>query len=186
MSKKGILPVLIVPTVLLLIPLAGNTFIEGWDWNPGSFVFAWLMMAGVCFVYLFVTQRAGSIAYRIATGIALLAGFMIVWGNLAVGFIGSEDNPANLMYGGVLAVAAVGAALARFEALGMARAMFAAAAAQFLVPVIALLVWPSDFNPGVLPVIGLNLLFVGMFAGSGLLFWRAVRSRGERGAVTVA
>jgi len=182
MSKKGLLAVLIVPTVLLLIPLAGNLFVEGWDWDPGSFVLAWLMMAGVGFVYVFVTRRAGSVAYRVATGIALLAGFMIIWGNLAIGFIGSEDNPANLMYGGVLAVAAIGAAIARFEAPGMARAIFAAAAAQFLVPVIALAVWPSDFGPGVVPVFGQNFFFVLMFTGSALLFRQAARSRDERGA----
>lgn len=42
--------------------------------------------------------------------------------NGAVGIVGSEDNPANLMYGGVLAVGIVGAVIARFRAEGMARA----------------------------------------------------------------
>jgi hypothetical protein len=45
--------------------------------------------------------------------------------NLAVGIIGSEDNPANLMYGGVLAVGIIGAIIARFEPHGMARALVA-------------------------------------------------------------
>ena len=77
MKKKSILAGLIVPTVLLLIPLAGNVFVEGWNWDPGSFVFAWVMMVGVGLAYRLVTRKAGSIAYRAATGIALLAGFMI-------------------------------------------------------------------------------------------------------------
>ena len=186
MNKKSIFAVLVVPTVLLVIPLAGNMFVDGWDWNAGSFLFAWVMMAGVGFAYLFVTMRAGSIAYRIATGIALAAGFMILWGNLAVGFIGSEDNPANLLYGAVLAITAVGAAIARFEAPGMAMAMFAAATAQFLVPVVALIARPSDFDPGVVPVFGLNFFFVLMFVGAGLLYRHAARTHGETGGQAAA
>lgn len=181
MSKKSILAVLIVPTVLLLIPLVGNMFVEGWDWSAGDFVFAWAMMAGVGFAYLFVTSRTGSVAYRIATGIALLAGFMIVWGNMAVGFIGSEDNPANLLYLGVLAIGAIGALIARFAPSGMATAMLAAATALFLVPLVALLVRPGDFEPGVAKVFGLNFFFVLMFAGAALLYRRAARKGNEHG-----
>ncbi len=51
-------------------------------------------------------------AYRFAVGVALAAAFLLVWMNLAVGLIGSEDNPANLMYFGVLAVGFIGAIIA--------------------------------------------------------------------------
>ena len=98
---------------------------------------------------------------------------VILWVNAAVGLIGSEDNPANLMYGGVLAVGAIGAAIARFTPLGMARALFATAFAQFLVPVVALIIWRPDFSPGVVQVFGLNFFFVLLFAGSALLFRHA-------------
>lgn len=186
MNNRSLLPVFLVPTVLLLIPLAGNMFVDGWDWEPGSFVFAWAMMTGVGLAYRLATRKTGSTAYRIATGIALLAGFMIVWGNLAVGFIGSEDNPANLMYGAALAVAAIGAAIARFEASGVSRAMFATALAVFLVPVAALVVRHGDFDPGIAQVFGLNFIFVLMFAGSALLFRQAGRKRGGIGAQAAA
>jgi hypothetical protein len=53
-------------------------------------------------------------AYRAAVGVAIAAAFILVWMNLAVGIIGSEDNPANLMYGGVLAIGIIGAVIARF------------------------------------------------------------------------
>ena len=98
---------------------------------------------------------------------------MLLWINGAVGLIGSEDNPANLMYGGVLAVGVIGAVIARLEPLGMARALFATALAQFLVPVVALIIWRTDFSPGVVPVFGLNFFFVLLFAGSALLFRHA-------------
>jgi hypothetical protein len=51
--------------------------------------------------------------------------------NLAVGVIGTEDDPANLMYVGVLAVGIIGAIIARFRPHGMARTLFATALAQY-------------------------------------------------------
>ena len=86
----------------------------------------------------------GNSAYRAAVGVALAAAFILVWVNLAVGIIGSEDNPANVMYGGVLAVGIIGAIIARFQPHGMARALVATALAQALVAVIALIAgWGS-------------------------------------------
>jgi hypothetical protein len=63
----------------------------------------------------------------------------------------------------------------------MSRAMFATALAAFLVPVVALVVRPGDFDPGVAQVFGLNFFFVLMFAGAGLLFRQAGHSRGDAG-----
>jgi hypothetical protein len=77
-----------------------------------------------------MVSRSGSIAFRAASGIAVLAAFLLVWTNLAVGMIGSEDNPYNLLFGGVLAIALVGSIAARFRAAGMAIATAAAGVAQ--------------------------------------------------------
>jgi hypothetical protein len=52
----------------------------------------------------------------------------------------------------------------------MARALFAMALAQFLVPMLALILWRNDFSPGVAQVFGLNFVFVLLFAGAALLF----------------
>jgi hypothetical protein len=117
-------------------------------------------------------------AYRVAVGIALAAAFLLVWMNLAVGIIGSEDNPVNLMYFGVLAIFILGATMARLRPQGMARALFATALAQALVPVLALMINKPQVRGveafmGVLGVLGLNAFFVMMFIGSGLLFRRS-------------
>ena len=74
---------------------------------------------------------AGAITQGLATGVPD-RGI-----NLAVGVIGSEENPANLMFGGVLAVGIVGAVVARFRPRGMARALVSTAVAQTTVGVIA-------------------------------------------------
>jgi len=98
--------------------------------------------------------------------------------NLAVGIIGNEDNPANLLYLGVIALGIGGAFAARFEARGMARTLFVMALAVVLVPVVALAIWRPDFSPGVVQVFGVNACFAFLFAGAALLFRRAARTPG--------
>ncbi len=68
----------------------------------------------------------------------MVAGFLLVWINLAVGIIGTENNRANLMFSGVLMVGAVGTLIARFQPQGMASALIATAVAQALIAVITL------------------------------------------------
>ncbi|WP_426490353.1 hypothetical protein [Hymenobacter sp. 102] len=130
-----------------------------------------LLMAGL--LTLLVASRGRSGSYKLAAGVAAVAALLLVWGNLAVGFIGSEDNPVNLLYGAVLVVGFVGAAVARLQPLGMARAMFAAALTQFAVPFVALLIKQPELTMGVLWVIVLNTLFAGLWVLAGWLFRRA-------------
>lgn len=171
MRTKSLLPVFFVPILILLIPAGAMLCnVEGWAWGGGSFVVAWALLTGVGLAFKVVTRNAGGRAYRVAAGIALATGFFLIWINLAVGFIGSEDNPANLLYGGVLAVGIVGAMFARLEPRGMARALFATAFAQFLVPVVALVFWPSDFSPGFTRIFVLNAIFALLFTSAAMLF----------------
>lgn len=72
-----------------------------------------------------------------AFGLAALTGFLTVWANLAAGMLGSEADPANLMFAAVLAAAAVGALVVRFRPAGMAWAMAVAGLAQLAVVAIA-------------------------------------------------
>ena len=46
--------------------------------------------------------------YRRAFFVGFLGVFLLFWVNGAVGIIGSEDNPANLLYGGVVLTGFVG------------------------------------------------------------------------------
>lgn len=177
MKLKSLLPFLLVPVLILQIPLAAMIFkVDGWAWKPGSFVVAWVLMAGAGLAYRFISVQANGPAYRVATGLGVFTGLTLMWINGAVGIIGSEGNPANLLFAGVLVVGAIAAVVARFKPAGMARALAATAFSQFLVPVVALFVWPADFSPGVLPVFALNLVFVLLFSFAALLFRRAARS----------
>ena len=114
-----------------------------------------------------------SIAYRLAAGLALTAAFLIVWLNAAAGLIGIEDDdPANLLYVGVLAIGFVGAVVARLHPLGLARAMFATALAQALVGAVALKL-PNTASS--MHIVILHGVFVALFAGAALLFQSAAR-----------
>lgn len=112
-------------------------------------------------------------AYRFAVGLALTAAFLIVWLNAAAGLIGIEDDdPANLLYVGVLAIGVIGAIIARLQPRGLARALFATAMAQALVGAIALKL-PN--TAGSVQILILHGVFVALFAGAALLFRYAAR-----------
>ena len=121
----------IAAAALLLVPAVAMMLgVPGVAWDTFDFVVMGALLAAAC-ALVEVGVRAGTGAlYRAAFALAVLTGFLIVWVNLAVGMLGNEGHPANLMFGGVLAVAAAGALLARFRAPGMALAMAAAGVAQ--------------------------------------------------------
>ena len=68
---------------------------------------------------------------------ALLTGLGLVWVNLAVGIVGSEGNPANLLFMPIPLLALIGAAIARLRPRGMAWAMAVTGALQLLLAGVA-------------------------------------------------
>jgi hypothetical protein len=145
----------------LLAPAVAMQFDTGVNWSASDFLFAGAVMAGAGLLYELAALRT-SLTYRMGVAAALLAAFLLIWVNAAVGFIGSEDNPQNGMYAAVLATALLGAVVARFRARGMAVAMAAAAAGQVLVPAIAL---SADFKVWIATVVfaGIWLIAAGLF-----------------------
>jgi hypothetical protein len=115
--------------------------------------------------------------YRFATCAALGAAFLLAWMSLGVGVIGADGDPANVMYGGVLAVGFIGAVIARFQPYGMSRALFATALAQALVAMIALVAGLGYPASPPLEIVLLNGFFVALFVGSAVLFRYAAREQ---------
>ena len=166
---------------ILLLPLLAMQFTDEVVWDLTDFAVASALLFGAGFTYELVARKTGNIAYRAAVGVAVAAALILVWMNLAVGLIGSEDNPANLIYVGVLAVGIIGAFIARLQPRGMARALFATAFAQVLVTVIALIAGLGYPWSGPLEILVLNGFFVALFVGSAWLFRRAAHGRPEGG-----
>lgn len=173
MKNPSYLVVLSVPALLLLIPAIAMRFTNEVVWTASDFIIMYALMAGVGLAYKFVTSRSVSVAYRAASAIALGAAFLLVWVNLAVGFIGSEDNPANALFLGVLLTGLIGAAISRFRPQGMAVALYAMAGVQFLVPVVAYAVWRPNFDVNVAKIFVLNFAWVLAFASAGVLYRRS-------------
>lgn len=178
MQNKNIIYLALGTAFILLMPLLAMLFTDQVAWDLTDFIVAGTLIFGTGLAYELVARKGGTMAYRVAVGIALATAFLLVWMNLAVGIIGSEDNPVNLMYFGVVAIGILGATIARLRPRGMARTLFATALAQALVPVIALIikkpqVTSVEASMGVLGVLGLNAFFVMMFMGSALLFRRS-------------
>lgn len=161
---------------VLLVPLVAMQFTDEVNWSFLDFVFMGALIFGTGLAYELVARKGGNAEYRLALALGLLAMFLLVWVNAAVGIIGSEDNPANALYLMVVMVLGVGAVLARLQAKKMAHALFVTAIATALVPILAFIMWRPDFAPGVLQVFVLNTFFVAMFAASGLLFSQASKS----------
>jgi hypothetical protein len=153
---------------LLLAPWAAMQFdAPGVHWTGFDFLVMGAMLAIACGLWELGLRLSRHRAYRAAVAIAVLAGFLMTWINLAVGIIGDERNPLNLMFFGVLAVGLVGAVVARFRAAGMAHALVVMAVVQAGVAVVTLAVGEMTFV--------LSVFFAAAWLVSAGLFRKASR-----------
>ena len=118
-----------LPVVLLVAPAVAMRFTREVDWSASDFIIMGVLFAAIGLGVEFLVRQSQSTAYRIGAVIALVAAFLTIWVNLAVGMIG-DDNPYNLLFAGVLGIGLAGSIVARFAPAGMAWAMAATALAQ--------------------------------------------------------
>ncbi|MEX0722508.1 MAG: hypothetical protein WD053_01455 [Gracilimonas sp.] len=182
-NQKFSKPVAILSLVtggILLIPLIAMQFSTDVDWSLADFILMGVLIFCTGFTYLFITRKAEEIAYRVAIAFALLTGFLLIWVNLAVGIIGSEDNLINLWYFGVIAIVLIVGFITRFEAKGMTYTMFAMALAQGLIAVFALMRgMQNDPVSPIVEIVGVNGFFITLFVLSALLFRYAAQEINE-------
>jgi hypothetical protein len=114
------------------------------------------------------------IAYRSAAGVALATAFLLTWMIPAVGVLGHDGDPVDLMYMGGDGRRVHWALFARFQPQGMARALLATALAQALVAVIALMHQSTMSSVG--EILRLNGFFAALWAMSAWLFRHAARA----------
>lgn len=163
---------------LLALPLVAMQFTAEVEWTAIDFIVMGAMLGIAAGTVELAMRASDDSAYRLGAIVAVGAGFLLTWVNLAVGIIGSEDNPLNLVYAAVLGVAVIGAVVAAFAPAGMARALFATAAAQMLVTVLALIWgWGAWQPPGAAGILALNGFFTMLWFLAGGLFRRAALSR---------
>ena len=164
--------------LLLLLPaIAMQLGAPGVLWTAADFLVMGVLLAMLCGVYEIGARMSGNGLYRAGFGVTALTGLLTVWVNLAVGMLGSENDMINLMFAGVLFIAAAGALVARLQPRGMARAMAAAAIAQLAAAGIGLSL--AEFGPR-------EIVFTALFAlpwlASAALFRAAAEQQEARAA----
>ena len=156
--------------LLMLVPAAAAQVSDEMAWGPGDFILAGAMLLAACGLAELAMRKTDNWAYRAGAGTAVAAAFLLFLAAGAVGILGSEDEPANLLFPGVIAVGLAGALLARFRPGGMARAMAVTAGAQVLAGIVGMVLVP-DLR-GFLLGTG---LFSAMWLASAWLFATAAR-----------
>ncbi|WP_454718307.1 hypothetical protein [Caulobacter segnis] len=167
-GSRWTLLVWIGAALLLLTPAVAMRFTSEVVWTPFDFVVWGAILALACGTFELAVRASGSLAFRAAVAICVVTSFLIVWISGAVGIIGDEDNPANLMFGAAPLVVAVGAYVGRFRSAGLSRALLAAALIQAVVAIIAQLMGSRE---GFV----ISAVFTGAWLLAAWLFSRAAR-----------
>jgi hypothetical protein len=172
---KTILRVALVALGLLMVPLVASRLVDGWHWNAGSFVIVYLLFFATGMAYSVSARNMDAGSYKAGVAVALVAGFALGWSNMV--HVADSGNSANLAYYGVLVIGLVGASLARLQARGLARTLFAMAATLALIAVML----PS----GAPPILARNMaighgMLVVLFTASALLFRHASLAEPKR------
>lgn len=171
---KTVLRVALGSFALLMVPLVASRVVEGWHWGPGAFVFTYCLFFATGMMYSLIARRMNVRSYRAAVALVLTSGFVMGWATMV--HLSETENPVLLVYFGVLAIGAVGAALARLQARGLARTAFVMAAAMILALILTQTA-PGQRPDG--PFWNIAIAHGGMaavFVTAGLLFRHASRS----------
>ena len=159
--------------LLLSVPAIAMRFTSEVVWTPLDFMVMGAMIGAVGLGLELAIRASRNNLYRAGAALALLAGFLTTWSNLAVGIIGDGSNPANLLFFGVVALAIIGSVAARSRPTVMARTMMAAGLAQLAVPLVAMIAWRPELTPEFGLSVAINSVFAGMWLLSAGLFSRA-------------
>lgn len=150
---------------LLAAPWAAMQFTHEVNWTALDFATFGGMLLTALIGFEIVARLSGSPGYRAAWGVAILAAFLLLWVQLAVGVIGSEHDAANRVLLVIPAVWGLGALASGFRARGMAVTMAAVAVTQVAIGLLAL---SAGYR-----IIGPTVVFAGLWLLSAGLFYRA-------------
>lgn len=157
---------------LLLAPALATRVSDEMKWDSADFILVGLILAAACGIWELAMSKTRNWSYSAAAIVAAGTAFLLFVVNGAVGILGSEDNPVNLLFFGILTLAFGGAVIVRFQAEGMARAMAVTAGAQIVTGALGLMLFPDV--KGFLVGTG---MFVPLWLASAWLFRRAAERR---------
>lgn len=162
------LPMWTGAAAILAVPAIAMQFSKEIAWGPEDFLVVGVLLAAVCSTIEFASRASTSGLYRVGVALAALGGFALIYINLAVGIIGDEQNPRNLVFLAIPMLGFLGALVGRFKAAILVKLLVAMAAVQFF----SMFMAPTDMLRIMIPFTG---LFVGLWLLSALLIRRSIR-----------
>ena len=122
---------------LLALPAIAMQFTPDVDWTGSDFLFAAVLLGMLGAGMELAVRSARNTPQRVGIALAVLAGFLTLWSNAAVGIIGNESEPTNLLFVAMVVFAVTASLALRLRPAGMRWLMAALSAGQFVVGVVA-------------------------------------------------
>ncbi|HEV7271057.1 hypothetical protein [Pseudoxanthomonas sp.] len=157
---------------LLALPWVAMRFTDEIAWTGRDFALFGAMLLVACLAFEAVVRVARAPAYLVASLLAIGTAFLLVWASLAVGIVDEPEHPANLMFAAVLLVGAIGAALSRLQARGMAQVLSLMSCLQVAAGAIAI---SMDTQTPALFMLVLTLVCTAAWLASAWLYHVAAR-----------
>ncbi len=181
---RGLLPAL-ATLALLAIPLIAMQYTTEVQWDPPDFLIMGTLLFATGLGLEWAIRHKSSLALRTAWAMALLSTFLMTWVNMAVGLLGGESNPLNMLLLTVPALGIVGAWLARLQPRGMVWVLVAMAALHLVLTMIAFSLSWRPLRQGPIDIWGPNGFFITLHLVAALLFWSSTSpvNRRLQGAV---
>lgn len=89
MKNKRLIGIMVTIVFLLLIPLTAMQFADEVKWTLFDFAVMAFLLFGTGFMCEFVMRKVNKTAHQIAICAAILAAFLLIWAELAVGIFGT-------------------------------------------------------------------------------------------------
>lgn len=89
MQNKRLVGIVLTAALLLLIPLIAMQFTDEVKWTLLDFIVGGFLLLGTGFMCELVMRKVNKINYRITICAAILAAFLLIWAELAVGIFGT-------------------------------------------------------------------------------------------------
>ncbi|MNQ56032.1 hypothetical protein D3C85_701420 [compost metagenome] len=89
MQNKRLIIIMITVALLLFIPLIAMQFTDEVNWTLFDFIVAGVLLLGTGMMCELIMRRITKISLRITVCVTLLAIFLLIWAELAVGIFGT-------------------------------------------------------------------------------------------------
>lgn len=169
----------LITIILLSIPLIAMQFTNEVKWTFFDFLVAGILLMGTGISFVLLANKAQNKTYKLAIGLTLGTALFMIWSNLAVGIIGDEDTPINILYLGVLGVGTIGSFISRFKPKGMSLTLILTAISQVIVIIIALFEGYGNTLNLLRELLLVNGFFIVLWLGAAYLFKKSSEERNE-------